>query len=54
MPDSIITYEQVDSALALVMIAILPFLFVSIYFISRKGVPMYTKVQHSVVPSTTS
>ncbi len=37
-----------DSSLALVMIAILPVLFVSIYFISKRGVPMYTKVQHSV------
>lgn len=34
-----------DSYLALAMIAILPFIFITVYFISRKGVPLYTKVQ---------
>ena len=34
-----------DSALALVMIALLPFIFLTIFFISRNGVPLYTKVQ---------
>ncbi len=37
-----------DSFLALGMIALLPFIFVTIYFISSKGVPLYTKVQQSV------
>ncbi len=37
-----------DARLALVMIAILPFIFVTVYFISRKGVPLYRKVQTSV------
>ena len=37
-----------DRHLALVMIAVLPFIFVTVYFISRRGVPLYTKVQKSV------
>jgi ATP-binding cassette subfamily B protein len=37
-----------DPFLALVMLAILPFIFVTVYFISRKGVPLYRKVQQSV------
>lgn len=37
-----------DSFLALGMIALLPFIFVIVYFISKKGVPLYTKVQQSV------
>jgi ATP-binding cassette subfamily B protein len=37
-----------DSFLALAMICVLPFIFVTVYFISRKGVPLYTKVQESV------
>ena len=37
-----------DSALALVMIATLPIIFVTVYGISRKGVPLYTRVQKSV------
>lgn len=37
-----------DAYLSLVMIAMLPLLFVTIYLISRKGVPLYTKVQRSV------
>ncbi|MBQ8862288.1 MAG: ABC transporter ATP-binding protein [Clostridia bacterium] len=37
-----------DAYLALAMISILPFIFVTVYFISRKGVPLYTKVQESV------
>ena len=37
-----------DSFLALGMIVLLPFIFVIVYFISRKGVPLYTKVQQSV------
>ena len=37
-----------DSYPALVMIAVLPFIFVTVYFISKKGVPLYTKVQRSV------
>ncbi len=37
-----------DARLALVMIAILPFIFVTVYFISRKGVPLYRTVQSSV------
>ncbi|MBQ9760194.1 MAG: ABC transporter ATP-binding protein, partial [Clostridia bacterium] len=37
-----------DPLLATVMIAVLPFIFVTVYFISRKGVPLYSKVQKSV------
>jgi ATP-binding cassette subfamily B protein len=37
-----------DAYLALVMIAVLPFIFITVYFISRKGVPLYTQVQESV------
>ena len=37
-----------DRALALVMIATLPIIFITVYGISRRGVPLYTKVQKSV------
>ncbi len=37
-----------DSFLALVMIAVLPFIFVTVFFISRRGVPLYAGVQRSV------
>lgn len=37
-----------DAYLALAMLAVLPFIFVTVYFISKKGVPLYTKVQKSV------
>ena len=37
-----------DPYLALVMLAVLPLIFVTVYFISRKGVPLYSKVQESV------
>ena len=37
-----------DRRLALVMIATLPLIFVVVYSISRKGVPLYSKVQQSV------
>lgn len=37
-----------DAALSLVMIALLPLIFVTVYFISKKGVPLYTRVQRSV------
>ena len=37
-----------DAHLSLVMIGILPFLFTAIFLISRKGVPLYAKVQTSV------
>ncbi len=37
-----------DAYLALAMIAVLPFIFITVYFISKKGVPLYTKVQKSV------
>lgn len=37
-----------DPRLALAMIALLPFIFVTVYFISKKGVPLYTRVQKSV------
>ena len=37
-----------DPFLALAMIAVLPFIFVTVYFISRKGVPLYTKVQEAI------
>ncbi len=37
-----------DAYLSLVMIAVLPLMFATIYFISKKGIPLFTKVQHSV------
>ncbi|MBR4059006.1 MAG: ABC transporter ATP-binding protein [Lachnospiraceae bacterium] len=37
-----------DASLSLVMIAILPLIFITVYLISRNGVPLYTKVQRSV------
>ncbi|MBR5322232.1 MAG: ABC transporter ATP-binding protein [Clostridia bacterium] len=37
-----------DSFLALVMIAILPFIFITVYFISRNGTKLYANVQHLV------
>ena len=37
-----------DKKLALVMIATLPLIFIVVYSISRKGVPLYEKVQKSV------
>lgn len=37
-----------DAYLSLVMIAVLPFIFLTVFFISGKGVPLYTKVQKSV------
>ena len=36
-----------DSALALVMIATMPFIFITVYSVARRGVPLYTKVQKS-------
>ncbi len=36
-----------DWRLTLVMVAVMPFLGLSVYFISRQGVPLYTKVQNS-------
>ena len=37
-----------DSFLSLAMIITLPFIFASVFFISRKGTPLYQKVQKSV------
>lgn len=37
-----------DSFLALAMIVVLPLIFVSVFFISKNGTPLYTKVQKSV------
>ncbi len=37
-----------DAHLAIVMIAMVPIVFAVVCFISMKGVPLYTKVQHSV------
>lgn len=37
-----------DAYLALVMLAILPLIFCTVFFVSKKGVPLYTKVQSSV------
>lgn len=39
---------MMDATLSLVMIFMLPFIFLTILFISKKGVPLYTKVQKSV------
>ncbi len=37
-----------DAYLAMAMLAVLPFIFVTVYFISRKGVPLYSCVQQAV------
>lgn len=37
-----------DAYLSLAMIALLPIIFVVVYLVSRKGVPLYAKVQRSV------
>lgn len=37
-----------DPFLSLVMIAMLPFIFITVYFISKKGVPLYIRVQQAV------
>lgn len=37
-----------DAALALVMLATLPLIFCIVYFVSRRGVPLYSEVQKSV------
>ena len=37
-----------DAHLALVMLAILPLIFITVYFISRRGVPLFAQVQRSV------
>ena len=37
-----------DAYLSLVMISMLPLMFIVVYFISRKGVPLYSKVQQKV------
>ena len=37
-----------DAYLALVMLAMLPFIFLTVYLISRRGVPLYSGVQKSV------
>ncbi len=37
-----------DAYLAMVMFAVLPFIFVTVLFVSKKGVRLYKKVQHSV------
>ena len=41
-----------DAYLALVMIAVLPFIFVTVYFISKKGVPLYAKVSYHILQRT--
>ncbi len=37
-----------DAKLSLVMIALIPVIFLTVFFIRQKGVPLYTKVQKSV------
>lgn len=37
-----------DARLSLIMIALIPLIFATIYFVRKKGVPLYTKVQKSV------
>ena len=37
-----------DANLALVMLATLPFIFITVYSISKNGVPLYSKVQKSI------
>lgn len=43
----LILTATLDWRLTLVMVAVMPFLAVSVYLISRQGVPLYTKVQSS-------
>lgn len=38
----------IDPTLSLVMIALLPVIFGVVFLISKKGIPLYTRVQHSV------
>lgn len=44
---TVITFAM-DRKLALVMVATLPLIFIVVYSISRRGVPLYSKVQQSV------
>ncbi|MBQ5772154.1 MAG: ABC transporter ATP-binding protein [Clostridia bacterium] len=37
-----------DAYLSLAMLAVLPFIFVTVFFISRKGIPLYARVQKAV------
>lgn len=37
-----------DAKLSLVMISLIPIIFCTVYFVRKKGVPLYTKVQESV------
>lgn len=37
-----------DPILTLVMVATLPFIGITVYFVSKKGIPMFTEVQHGV------
>lgn len=37
-----------DAYLSLIMLATIPFIFVVVFLISRRGIPLYTRVQHSV------
>lgn len=39
---------MMDKHLSVVMLAISPFVFLIVYFISRKGIPLYSRVQKSV------
>ena len=39
---------SLDSALSLLMIAMMPFMVLIVYFISKKGVPLYAKLQEHV------
>ncbi len=39
---------MMDSALALVMLATFPLIFITVYLISRLGLPLYTRVQRSI------
>lgn len=39
---------MMDKVLALVMIATLPFIFVTVFGVSRRGVPLYVKVQKAI------
>ena len=37
-----------DPSLALIMLATLPFIFITVYSISKNGIPLYSKVQERV------
>lgn len=43
----IILTSTLEPVLTLILVAILPFLFIIVYFVSKKGIPLYTKLQET-------